>query len=144
VILQTYNPDHFSIQSAKEQDFKQFYHQEISFRQALGYPPFSRMVQLKISGKDEEKTRQQALGIGNLCNVLLKKDTRLKKHIEILGPAEAPLLRIAGRYRWQVLLKSQKVKPLHRLLYRLLFENKKMASNRSVKVVVDVDPYFMM
>ncbi len=144
VILQTYNPDHFSIQSATEQDFKQFYNQEISFRQALDYPPFSRMVQLKIAGKDAEKTRQQALDIGNLCDVLLKNDTQLKKHIEILGPVEAPLPKIARRYRWQVLLKSQKVKSLHRLLYRLLFENKKIVSNRSVKVVVDVDPYFMM
>jgi len=144
VILQTYNPNHFSILSAKDQDFKKFYNQEIRFRQTLNYPPFSRMVQLKISGKDEKKTRQQALGIGNLCDVLLNNDTQLKKSIEVLGPIEAPLPRIAGRYRWQILLKSHKVKPLHQLLHRLLFENKKKISNRSVKVVVDVDPFFMM
>lgn len=144
VILQTYNPDHFSILSATEQDFKKFYNQEIGFRQTLNYPPFSRMVQLKISGKDEEKTRQQALGIGNLCNVLLKNDTQLKRSIEVLGPIEAPLPRIAGRYRWQILLKSRKVKPLHRLMHRLWFENKAKISRRGVKVVVDIDPYFMM
>jgi len=102
------------------------------------------MVQLKISGKDEEKTRQHALGIGSLCHGLLKNDTQLNKHIEILGPIEAPLPRIAGRYRWQVLLKGHKVKPLHRLLHRLWFDNKAKISSRSVKVVVDVDPYFMM
>jgi len=144
VILQTYNPDHFSILSATDQDFKKFYDQEIRFRQTLNYPPFSRMVQFKISGKDEERTRQHAQGIGNLCNVLLKNDTQLKQYIEVLGPIEAPLPRIAGRYRWQILLKGYKVKPLHRFLHRLMFENRGKISNRSVKVVVDVDPFFMM
>jgi primosomal protein N' (replication factor Y) len=54
VILQTYSPDHFSITAATDHDFMKFYNQEISFRKAFNYPPFARMIQLKISGRDRE------------------------------------------------------------------------------------------
>jgi primosomal protein N' (replication factor Y) (superfamily II helicase) len=53
VILQTYNPLHFSITAARDQDYDAFYRQEIQFRQALGYPPFTRMIQVRISGRDK-------------------------------------------------------------------------------------------
>jgi primosomal protein N' (replication factor Y) len=144
VILQTYNPDHFSILSAKEQDFKTFYNAEISFRKSLNYPQFSRMVQLKISGKDKTKTRQHAQAMGDLCNALKRNNSTFSKNVEILGPIEASLPRIAKKYRWQILIKGLNVKPLHRFLHLMLFKNRAKVSNRHVKVVVDVDPIFMM
>jgi primosomal protein N' (replication factor Y) len=77
VILQTYNPDHFSIMAARDQDFNSFYHQEINFRKALNYPPFSRMIQLKISGKADQSRpaismanpfkRQACRGLASIC-----------------------------------------------------------------------------
>jgi primosomal protein N' (replication factor Y) len=144
VILQTYNPNHFSILSATEQNFKNFYNAEIDFRKSLNYPPFSRMVQLKISGKDEEKTRQHAQAVGDLCNALKRNNKSFLKSVEILGPIEASLPRIAKRYRWQILLKGLSVKPLHRFLNQVWFKNRVKISNRDVKVVLDVDPFFMM
>nr|MBC8361760.1 primosomal protein N' [Candidatus Desulfatibia profunda] len=144
VILQTYNPSHFSIFSATNQDFQAFYNQEISFRKALYYPPFSRMIQLKISGKDKQKTRQHALAVGDLCREVQKSDSVFRNNVEILGPIEAPLAKIASHYRWQILLKGLKVSPLHRFLHKLMFENKAIINSRSVRVVVDVDPFFMM
>jgi primosomal protein N' (replication factor Y) len=144
VILQTYNPNHFSILSATRQDFQPFYDAEIGFRKCLRYPPFSRMVQIKISGKDKEKTRQHAHAVGILCNKLKKRSRLLSKSLEILGPVEAPLYRIAGKYRWQILLKGLEVQPLHRFLYNLWLVNKAKISRRDVNVVLDVDPVFMM
>lgn len=144
VILQTYNPGHFSILSATDQDFNAFYNQEIGFRKALNYPPFSRMIQLKISGKDKETTRQHALASGDLCRDLQRSDAAFVNHVEILGPIEAPIPKIARHYRWQILLKGLKVTPLHRYLHKLMFENRAKISSRNVKVVVDVDPFFMM
>lgn len=144
VILQTYNPDHFSVLSATEQDFKTFYNAEIGFRKSLNYPPFSRMVQLKISGKDKAKTQQHAQVVGDLCNALKRNHTSFSKSVEILGPIEASLPRIAKQYRWQILLKGLNVKPLHQFLHLMLFKNRAKVSNRHVKVVVDVDPIFMM
>jgi len=144
VILQTYNPNHFSISSAKEQDFKTFYDIEISFRKALNYPPFSRMIQFKISGKDEEKTEQHAKTMGGLCNALNKNSQSLLKSVDILGPVKSPLSKIAKQYRWQLLLKCSNVTPLHQFVYRLLHKNPSIFNKRDVKVVIDVDPFSLM
>jgi primosomal protein N' (replication factor Y) len=144
VILQTYTPDHFSILSATHQDLKSFYKAEIGFRKSLNYPPFSRVVQIKISGKNKEKTRQHAQTIGDLCNTLKQKNRSLSRSLEILGPIEAALFKIARKYRWQILLKGLEVKPLHRFLNNLWLENRSIINRPDVNVVLDVDPIFMM
>jgi primosomal protein N' (replication factor Y) len=144
VILQTYNPQHFSIMAARDQDFQAFYKQEIIFRKALNYPPLSRMIQLKISGKDSKKTKKHAQFVGDLCRDLQSGQTEFKSHLEILGPIEAPLVRIAEYYRWQILLKSLNAKALHGFVGRLLNESSVCFNNPNAKVVIDVDPVFMM
>ena len=107
VILQTYNPEHFSISSAGQQDFIAFYRQEIGYRKALNYPPFSRMILLKISGRGAQLTENHARQLGDLCRALKIRDTGYHQTVEIMGPIEASLTRIAGRFRWQGLLKCQ-------------------------------------
>jgi primosomal protein N' (replication factor Y) len=144
VILQTYNPKHFSILAAKEQDFRSFYKREINDRKALQYPPFSRMIQIKITSKDKMKAEQHAMVMGDRCNVLKQSNRSYSASVEILGPIEAAIPRIAKQYRWQILLKGLKVKSLHRFVRQLLFENSSILNNRGVKVIVDVDPFFMM
>jgi len=144
VILQTYNPRHFSIMAARDQDFQSFYEQEIIFRKALNYPPLSRMIQLKISGKDRKKTEVHAQFLGDLCHELRSGQNIFLSHLEIMGPIEAPLARIAKHYRWQILLKSANIKALHHFVGRLLNENSVCFSNRNVRVAIDVDPVFMM
>ena len=144
VILQTYNPDHFSILAAKDQDFKSFYPQEMSFRKALGYPPFSRMIQLKISGKDKLRTQAQAKRLGDLCHSLKIKNPSRYSSIELMGPIASSLSKIAERYRWQILLKGLRAKALHQFVSQLLFEHPTLFNNRSVRVVIDVDPVSLL
>ena len=144
VILQTYNPDHFSIMAAKDQDFHSFYTQEMSFRKALNYPPFSRMIQLKISGKDKLKTKDQATHLGDLCQRLKTANQSLYSSVEIMGPIEASLAKIAQRYRWQILLKGVRIKALHQFIGQLLSQNPTMFNNYQVRVVIDVDPITIM
>ncbi|UCE57120.1 MAG: primosomal protein N' [Desulfobacterales bacterium] len=144
VILQTFNPEHFSILAAKQQDVNAFYGQEINFRKALNYPPISRMIQLKISGKDKNKTEAHARSLGDLCYGLKTNNSSSYQGLEIMGPIEASLPRIAQHYRWQLLLKSLNTKVLHDFIGRLLAENMASFTSRNVKVVIDVDPYFMM
>jgi len=144
VILQTYNPDHFSITAATDHDFMKFYNQEISFRKIFKYPPFSRMIQLKISGRDREKTRHQAIAIGKMCDALKNENSDYKQWIDLLGPIEAPLSRVANRFRWQLIVKSEGVDLLHRFVRTLIFENGLHLSGHPVKIAVDVDPFFMM
>jgi len=144
VILQTFNPEHFSILAAKQQDVNAFYSQEINFRKALNYPPISRLIQLKISGKDKNKTEAHARSLGDLCHGLKSNNPSSYEGLEIMGPIEASLSRIAQHYRWQLLLKSLNARALHDFIGRLLADNAPSFNSRNVKVVIDVDPYFMM
>ena len=144
VILQTYNPEHFSIQAAQNQDFREFYRQEILFRRALKYPPFSRIIQLKIAGRDKRQTETHARSLGEVCRRLGQQDDVLRKSVEVMGPIEAALARIAGKYRWQILLKGQRAGTLHRFVWRVMRENPALFNRRGVTVAVDVDPFFMM
>ncbi|MEJ2220569.1 MAG: primosomal protein N' [Desulfobacterales bacterium] len=144
VILQTYNPEHFSILAARDQDFNSFYQQEITFRKALNYPPFSRMIQLKISGKDPALTRNSAHELGDRCRTLKTSNSSLYGSVEIMGPIESSLTKVARRYRWQILLKGRYAKALHQFADQLLAENSTMFHNSRVRVVVDVDPVSLL
>jgi primosomal protein N' (replication factor Y) len=130
--------------AAKDQDFHSFYTQEMGFRKALNYPPFSRMIQLKISGKDKLKTRDEATNLGDLCRTLKTTNPSLFGSVEIMGPIEASLTKIARRYRWQILLKGIRVKALHKFIGQLLSQNPTMFNNYGVRVVIDVDPITMI
>jgi primosomal protein N' (replication factor Y) len=143
VILQTYNPEHFSIEAARQQDFLSFYHQEIGYRKALKYPPFARIIQLKISGKDSVETRTHADTLGDRCRSLKAGNTADYQSIDIMGPIEASLTRIAGRYRRQLLLKGSNTRMLHQFINQLMSEAAALFNNRQVKVAIDVDPFFM-
>ncbi len=144
VILQTYNPDHFCISAAKEQDLVSFYRQEIRSRKALNYPPFARMIQLKISGKEQPRTKDRALKLGNLCQSLKTSNLADYASVEILGPIESSLAKIAQRYRWQILLKCTHARALHQYVSQLMAENPAVLNQRGVRVSIDVDPIYLM
>mgnify|MGYP001053339603 CR=1 FL=1 len=144
VVLQTYTPGHFSVQTAREQDYEQFYLHEIAFRQALGYPPVTRMVQLRIAGRDPQRTRRFAEEFGAECRLLQAADPDSAEAIRIMGPAEAAVPRIAGHYRWQILLNSSRSGTLRRFVLRLRADRPRRFADRHVRVVVDVDPQFLM
>ena len=143
VILQTYNPGHFSIDAARNQDYGAFYRQEIEFRKALGYPPFARLIQIRISGKDKGRIRDYARRLGDQCSRLQKSAPGFET-LDIMGPIEAPLTRIANQYRWQLLIKGTSVHNLHAFVQELLFGPHGPGGKRDVNVAVDVDPLFLM
>jgi primosomal protein N' (replication factor Y) len=144
VILQTYNPEHFSIRTARDQDYDAFYAQEIEFRRALGYPPVTRMVQLKISGPDSRQTRQLAEALGRQCQILRSSGAGGGGAVDIMGPVEAAVPRIAGQHRWQILLKAVQPAVLHRFLDRLMADRPPGLDGRPARLAVDVDPLFIM
>ena len=144
VILQTYTPEHFIISAARRQDFARFYAEEITFRQALFYPPFCRMILLRIAGRDADRTAQAARALGQAARDCLQTEGARSSHISLLGPVEAPMHRIAGQYRWQILLKGPTARGLNRFVRELLYGTGAGGNRQGVKVIVDVDPLFMM
>ena len=144
VILQTYNTEHFSILAAKDQDFEAFFNQEIGFRKALGYPPFTRMIALRISGKDPQQTAAYASALGENCREMLAAGRPFHRQVQVMGPIEAPLSRIANRHRWQILIKSPDITKLHRFAHELILGQRAIPATRQIKVTIDVDPFFLM
>ena len=143
VILQTYNPEHFTIQAAKQQDFKSFFDNEIGYRKALGYPPCTRLIAIRISGKHRRPTAGYAEKLGSLCREQLAANASVYGRLKVMGPIEAPLSRIANRYRWQLLISSPDAGP-HRFVRELITGRRAVAPERSIRVSVDVDPFFLM
>ncbi|MEE4359748.1 MAG: primosomal protein N' [Desulfococcaceae bacterium] len=143
VILQTYVPDHFSILAARAQDFKTFYQTEIAFRRALRYPPFTRLILLRISGTDIKKTETCVQHLGTVCRKLLQEEDTFRSSIEILGPIAAAVAKIADRYRWQLLLKGRSAKSLRLFLRELKEEYPDLFRIAGVRIVADADPYFL-
>ncbi len=138
VIIQTHQPGHYAIEFARCHDYEQLYAQEISQRSSLGYPPFSRLVNVRFSGENEERVAQIARNTARFL-----RDSQTVCHVDVLGPAPAPLARIKKRYRWQLLLKTSKVNNLHQAC-ELLLARKNELCRPGVRMGLDVDPENMM
>ena len=139
VIMQTFNPDHFTIKAARNQDHIEFFNQETPFRKALMYPPFSRMIQLKVSGKNADKTRCHA----QLAADRLEQLNIREPKVQILGPIEAAIQKISSRYRWQILIKGVSAGNLSRMVSAMVLDPV-IQKVKSVSIVIDVDPYSLL
>ena len=145
VIVQTFNPDHYSIRCAREHDFPAFYREEIEYRRELNYPPFSRLVNLRILGGDEESASEAAAALGALARAELAADPVGSGGIQLMGPAPAPISKIQGRHRQNFFIKGARSNLIHVFTARLLESvSKARLPGRGVKFVVDVDPINVM
>jgi len=104
VILQTFQPDHYIIRAAAEHSYKSFYQQELSYRRQLGYPPFARLVRLEYRNTDSFKAEQQAHKLAAQVRDWIRQEQR--SATEIIGPAPCFFARLAGLYRWQVVIRG--------------------------------------
>ena len=103
--LQTYNPENFTIKTALANDFKKFYNEEIKNRKVFNYPPFSQVIKVSFEHRDPEKAKIEA-------KILMEKlKTQIKNlkiiDIDLLGPVPAFIPRTAGKYHWNIIIKSK-------------------------------------
>ncbi len=129
VVIQTFHPDHYAIQAALHQDDEGFMREEMRFRRVFHYPPYTRMVQLLA----RDKNRDKAWSVISDLSADLSAHP-LARSVRITGPAPAPLERLRGEWRFQLLARSASGKDLHRLLEDVL------QGNPPAGLVVDVDP----
>mgnify|MGYP001343185046 CR=1 FL=1 len=143
VIFQTYNPDHYSLQFAKDHDYLGFYQAEIERRRELNYPPFSEFVKIGFTGLNPGKVQEAATAFAQICRNQIGSNANQeeeKKSIELLGPATALIAKIETKYRWQLLIKSSDSKLLDDLVNASWseFPFRKFAD---VKIIRDRNPY---
>jgi primosomal protein N' (replication factor Y) (superfamily II helicase) len=128
--LQTHQPEHPVMKALVANDREAFYASEIEQRERSGYPPFGRLASLIVSAGD----RPTAEGFARKLAAVAPLDER----IQVLGPAEAPLAVIKGRYRFRLLVKSLRNVDLSEYLREWLAAGPKTKGN--LKLEVDVDP----
>lgn len=140
VIVQTYAPEHYAIRHVIDHDYKRFFASEIEFRRALNYPPFCRLVQLRVEGPSSEDVASKARLLGEELQKW-RHCRSLDDEIEILGPAPAPIEKLRSRYRWQMLIKGQKSPALLELASQA---RALLPRSRKTRLFIDVDPYNML
>jgi primosomal protein N' (replication factor Y) len=133
VILQTYSPENSVIQAVRNQEYNSFIQQELEQREALSYPPYGRLILLRISGRDDWTVEDTAV---DLAQFLGGPDAYLTRGYDLLGPAPAPILRVADRYRWQILLKF----PPNIRVELPMLEELRSRCPRDISLAIDVDP----
>ncbi len=133
VIIQTYMPEHYSIQAAEGHDYLRFYHEEIGYREALLYPPLSHAATILLRGEVETEVVQTANHLLDQLEVF--KADRFPT-VEIRGPVPAPLAKIRNKFRWHFLLRSKDVEELRELIRCAVAET----SSASIDLIVDIDP----
>lgn len=141
VIVQTYKPEHYAIISAAEHDYIGFYKNEIIMRNQLEYPPFTDVIQIIVSGKEEKKVSRLAEQI--VDDYIDKAGTSHTN--DILGPRPAPRQKINERFRFQILIKC---KPVDRIRFKGIIDNIKNKFNifekKGYSMIIDINPYSFM
>ncbi len=137
VILQTYSPEHSVIGAVKSYAFEACVNAELRERKELHYPPFGQLILLRLSSLDQVQVEQIALEIAAFLRQKIAADKML---IELLGPAPANVLKVAGRFRWQLLLKLAPNPNGMPHQWRLPVEDLKKICDRQVRLTIDIDP----
>jgi primosomal protein N' (replication factor Y) len=141
MIVQTFAPDHYVFEHLVTHDYAGFFRAESEFRRALEYPPFSRLVGLRLDGPKAEEVEKAARTLADRLRALQRRDAKFAAHVELLGPAPAPLERLRDRYRWQFLIRAKQSPPLLEFARRA---RELVPPGRAVRLHIDVDPYSML
>ena len=137
VVVQTYFPDHYAIRAALGNDDELFAEEEMRFRRAFHYPPYTRMVQLLVRDEDRGKAEAAARRLARALAREGERDPETRR-VRTAGPAPAPFERLRNQWRYQIILRHPSTKVLHGLLDRAL------PDKPDTDLVVDVDPYDLL
>src|SRR5688500_9875275 len=133
VLIQTYHPYHYALRHACAQDYEGFYNEEVQYRQNHSYPPFVALASLLVHGPDLGRVRADSLELRKQLDAVNKE-----RKCRILGPAPAPLSRLKGEHRFQLLIKSRSRRRLREVADAAL----KSVNLRSVNL--EIDPVSIM
>lgn len=140
VIIQTYKPDHYAIAAAATQDYRSFFGTEFARRKRDLYPPFTMMVRLLCEARDEQTARETSGALFNSIQAALAEQPALKKRVLYCREDDAPIKKIMGRARAQVLLKVL----VHPDSDRVLLHLKSLAEQAwPCTVTLEIDPASM-
>jgi primosomal protein N' (replication factor Y) len=152
VYIQTYTPEHYSIQSASNHDYKAFIHTELDLRYSRGYPPYFRLILITLSHEQVAllvrtaesyvsriKELAEAAGIRIYSDSVLPNESKL----DILGPVASPIPRIKDRYRFQVMLKYRGEAEISEIVSLATATFDDLCRQHNLQISIDVDPQLL-
>jgi primosomal protein N' (replication factor Y) len=134
VVIQTRNPEHPAVRFAKAHDTRSFIDQELAERKEAHYPPFFRLLMVRVDSPVAALAEREAARLAQLARAVSGDDA------EVLGPSAAPLARLKNRFRYRCILRAAKRAPLYRAANAIL----QAKVDRRVRVTVDIDPVSML
>ena len=138
VIVQTYNPDNFSIICAKEQNYEMFYNTEIALRKQLNYPPFCDIIMIGFNSLSEKEIEESSKEVYNYLKKHLKE-----QEFKILKPMPSPIDKIQNRYRWRIIIKGNMTEKANKILNECL-KNVYMENYKNTRISIDINPNNMI
>ncbi len=146
VILQTYNPSHYSIEYSKDHDYNKFYEDEIRLREEFLYPPIINLVSILIYGENLEKVISISKKI---YSIIIREAQWIGKdtlNSFVIGPNPAPIEKIKNNYRWQIIIKSNNnhMKASKDLIKRVCIDNENNLDLRDIKISISINPNSIM
>ncbi len=138
VVVQSFNPRHYSIMYAAAHDYDGFAKKELEYRKQLNYPPFGKLARIVFRSRKEDKAREKSSVVAEKLKEITKTNGG---NLEILGPSPAPVTKINDMFRWHLLIRSQNHSHIHDALQKI---SDMLKPSKSVQAIVDVDPYMML
>lgn len=136
VIFQTYNPDFYALESAKQQNYKDFYDTEIQSREEFDYPPFSQVIRLILSAENNFRAEKSSQEIALRLSTIIDKQG-ISERLIVLGPTPCVIEKIKGLYRFQIIIKNKMDEKGHMFVSKFLNQ---ITMPKDIKLTVDVDP----
>ncbi|AFS78693.1 primosome assembly protein PriA [Gottschalkia acidurici 9a] len=141
VILQTYEPDHYSIKAAQKHNYIEFFNEEIGIRKAFEYPPFISLINIIISSKNENEVFKASNKVFHEIRDEIHKRLSTFSHKNILGPNQSLIYKIRDRYRWQILIKcsQEELKKIKKIIEKVCIIDKE-SNIKDIRINIDINP----
>ncbi|MDO5707725.1 MAG: primosomal protein N' [Andreesenia angusta] len=144
VIVQTYEPENYAIKASIEADYNRFFYDEIRLRQSYRYPPYCELIDITVSGEDEDKSFRIARNLSNNLKTAYLNDSN-SEDINISNANNASIYRVRNRYRFKILIKyDKKNKKRIKEIVRKYCIDDELNKNSDIIISVDVNPRFIL
>ncbi|HKX33192.1 MAG TPA: primosomal protein N' [Blastocatellia bacterium] len=138
VIIQSYHTEHYALERAREQNYEKFYEYEINFRQSMRYPPFVALINVLVKHSEFARAAGMATELARLIKAADSENV-----LRVLGPAPAPIARLKGEHRLQVLIKTRYRRQAREALDAAMAGVKEAGQDLKM-VTIEVDPVSLM
>jgi len=144
VIVQSYQPGHYAIEFASRHDYQGFYEKEIEVRRALNFPPFTHMVRILLTGSNKESIEKLSIDVSGCVKQNIRQNKPLLAGVVDVGVCPAPLEKLSGKYRWQILIRIKPEHEIIKLCHEVVERCCKITPSSDNRIIIDFYPVSLL